>query len=261
MSHGSQQKQQQQEQHRQEGRPESPAAAAPMSREAAELVLRRHGLDAAGLAPAELQRRWRELARRHHPDLGGDDRTMQEINAAYAFLKPRAAAAAAAASYFEGTRDVDSPRVRGFPAWVWAGHGGGGVVPDELILRGDYTDRNFLKKRLWELSGRSTEEWTLWAFDGRELLPPVAAYASDAVFAEMAKAMLAHGRRGFRGPRAVLAQAPDARYEALVLHSDGRAHEPPVALPLSSPDGPARDRAFLMGLPERLDAIARSGRC
>ena len=231
---------------------ERPGSPAPLSREAAENILSRHGLDAAGLAPAELRRRWQELARRHHPDLGGDMRAMQEINAAYASLKPRAAAP-------EGARDTVSPCVRGLPAWVWAGHGGGGTVPDELILREDYTDRNFLKKRLWELSGRSAEEWTLWAFDGRELLPPVVSYGSDAIFAEMIKAMLHHGRRGFRSPRAVLAQAPNERYEVLVLHSDGRRHEPPVALPLSSPNGPARDRAFLFGLPERLDALTRGG--
>ncbi len=42
---------------------------AAMSRETAEGILRRHGLDAAGLAPNELKRRWQELARRHHPDL------------------------------------------------------------------------------------------------------------------------------------------------------------------------------------------------
>ena len=233
----------------QQDRPGPPPA--PMSRETAEGILSRHGLDAAGLAPAELRRRWQELARRHHPDLGGDTRAMQEINAAYASLRPRGAA-------LEGARDVSSPRVRGFPAWAWAGHGGGvsGAVPDELILREDYTDRNFLKKRLWELSGRSAEEWTLWAFDGRELLPPVVCYASGAVFAEMATAMLRHGRRGFRSPRAVLAQAPNERFEVLVLHSDGRAHEPPAPLRLSCPDGPARDRAFLFGLPERLDALA-----
>ncbi len=237
-----------------QGRPGSPAPA-PMSREAAEAVLGRHGLDAAGLAPEELKRRWQELARRHHPDLGGDIRAMQEINAAYALLKPRAAP-----SPLSGTRDTSSPRVRGFPAWVWAGHGGGGTVPDELILREDYSDRNFLKMRLWELSGRCAEEWTLWAFDGQELLPPVVSYGSDAVFAEMATAMLRHGRRGFRSPRAVLAQAPNERYEVLVLHSDGRAHAPPAALSLSSPEGLARDRAFILGLPERLDALAAAGR-
>ena len=69
-----------------------------MSREAAEAILRRHGLDAEGLAADELKRRWQELARRHHPDLGGDMRTMQEINAAYSFLKPHAGAVAGATS-------------------------------------------------------------------------------------------------------------------------------------------------------------------
>ena len=48
-------------QHPHGDRPGRPAA---MSREAAERILRRHGLDAAGLAPAELRRRWQDLARR-----------------------------------------------------------------------------------------------------------------------------------------------------------------------------------------------------
>jgi hypothetical protein len=82
------------------------------------------------------------------------------------------------------------------------------------------------------------------------------AYASDAIFPQMAQAMLRHGRRGFRSPRAILAQAPNERFEALLLHSDGQAHDPPVPLWLSSADGPGRDRAFLLGLPGRLDALA-----
>jgi hypothetical protein len=223
-----------------------------MSREIAEAILRRHGLDATGLAPGELKRHWQELARRHHPDVGGDVHAMQEINAAYSFLKPQAVPAAAAGT----ARDTASPRVRGLPIWAWAGHGDGSTVPDEVILRNDYSDRNFLKKRLWELSGSSAEEWTLWAFDGQEMLSPVVAYCCDAIFPEMAKAMLRHDRRGFRAPRAVLAQPPNERYEVLLLHADGRSHEPPVALSLSSPDGLARDRDFLICLPERLDALA-----
>jgi hypothetical protein len=218
-----------------------------MSRETAEAILRRHGLDAAGLAADELKRRWQELARRHHPDLGGDMHAMQEINAAYSFLKPSAA---------QGARDLSSPRFRGRPAWAWAGHGGTGTVPDEMILREDYSDPNFLKKQLWELSGRSTQEWTLWAFDGEEMLPPVVTYGSDKIFPEMAQAMMRHGRRGFRSPRAIFAQAPNERFEMLLLQSDRRTHEPPLALYLSSPGGPALDRAFLLGLPSRLDAIA-----
>ena len=231
---------------------ERPCPPAVMSREVAAAILRRHGLDAAGLAPGELKRHWQELARRHHPDVGGDVHAMQEINAAYSFLKPQAVPAAAAGT----ARDTASPRVRGLPIWAWAGHGDGSTVPDEVILRNDYSDRNFLKKRLWELSGSSAEEWTLWAFDGQEMLPPVVAYCCDAIFPEMANAMLRHSRRGFRAPRADLAQAPNERYEVLLLHADGRSHEPPVALSLSSPDGLARDRDFLICLPERLDALA-----
>jgi hypothetical protein len=229
--------------HDRSGRP--PAA---MSREVAEGILRRHGLDAAGLAPDELKRRWQDLARRHHPDLGGDTRAMQEINAAYSFLKPQNGG---------GLRDTTSPRVRGVPVWAWAGHDAGGdAVPHDLIARDYYSDRNYLRKRLWEISGRSTEEWTLWAFDGRELLPPVVAYGSEAILPEMGRAMLHHGRRGFRWPRAVLAQEPNERYEALLLHADRRALEPPVALSLSSPGGLARDRAFLIDLSGYLDSLA-----
>jgi hypothetical protein len=232
-------------QHPHDDRSGRPAA---MSREAAERILRRHGLDAAGLAPEELKRRWQDLARRHHPDLGGDTRAMQEINAAYSILKPQAGG---------GLRDTTSPRVRGVPVWAWAGHAAdGGALPDDVILRDDYGDRNFLRKRMWEMSGRSAQEWTLWAFDGRDLLPPVVAYGSAAILPEMGRAMLHHGRRGFRWPRAVLAQAPNERYEVLLLHADRRPLDPPVALSLSSPDGLARDRAFLIDLPGCLDSLA-----
>ena len=231
---------------------EPPAPGAAMSRGVAERILKRHGLDADGLAPDELKRRWQELARRHHPDLGGDMQAMQEINAAYSSLKPQASVA--------GARDTTSPRFRGLPVWAWAGHGRGDTVPGELILREDYSDLNFLKKRLWELSGRSTEEWTLWAFDGQEMLPPVVAYGSYAIFPEMAQAMLRHGCRGFRTPRAVLAQAPHERYEALLLHADGRQLEPPVEIALSSAGGLAHDRAFILDLLGRLDALAGRGR-
>jgi hypothetical protein len=31
----------------------------------------------------DIKRRWRDLCKKHHPDLGGDLRTMQEVNAEY----------------------------------------------------------------------------------------------------------------------------------------------------------------------------------
>ena len=37
----------------------------------------------AGLSIEELKQEYRKLAKKHHPDLGGDTTTMQEINAEY----------------------------------------------------------------------------------------------------------------------------------------------------------------------------------
>lgn len=231
--------------------PPSPQA---MSRETAGTILRRHGLDAEGLASDELKRRWQALARRHHPDLGGDTRSMQEINAAYSFLKLSGSDPVPVPP--QPRYDFEAPRFRGLPVWAWAGYTAGVIEPDEVIARDDYTDRNYLKMRMWELSERSTQEWTLWAFDGTDLLPPVVSYGSKAIFPEMAKAMQRLGRRGFRSPRAILAQAQHERYEVLVLHTDGRTLEAPATLFLSDPCGLPRDRTFIMELPGRLDAIA-----
>ncbi|MRI58225.1 MAG: molecular chaperone DnaJ [Epsilonproteobacteria bacterium] len=35
----------------------------------------------------EIKRRYKELSRRHHPDLGGDQSQMAQINEAYTILK------------------------------------------------------------------------------------------------------------------------------------------------------------------------------
>ena len=46
-----------------------------------------------GMGPAELVRQYRRLARRHHPDRGGDPRMMARINALYAQLRRQGDAA------------------------------------------------------------------------------------------------------------------------------------------------------------------------
>lgn len=54
------------------------------------LVLRQQALAVLGLPPnakpSQIKRRYRSLAKRHHPDRGGDQRQMQRIIAAYEFL-------------------------------------------------------------------------------------------------------------------------------------------------------------------------------
>jgi hypothetical protein len=54
------------------------------------LLLRQQALAALGLPPnatrQQIKRRYRELAKRYHPDRGGDQRQMQRIIAAYEYL-------------------------------------------------------------------------------------------------------------------------------------------------------------------------------
>jgi DnaJ-class molecular chaperone len=54
------------------------------------LIQRQHALAILGLPPTatpqQIKRRYRTLAKRHHPDRGGDQRQMQKIIVAYEFL-------------------------------------------------------------------------------------------------------------------------------------------------------------------------------
>jgi DnaJ-domain-containing protein 1 len=54
------------------------------------LMLRQQALATLGLPPnatrQQIKRRYRALAKRYHPDAGGDQRQMQRIIAAYEFL-------------------------------------------------------------------------------------------------------------------------------------------------------------------------------
>ena len=51
---------------------------------------RKQALDMLGLpahaTPAQIKQRYRQLAKRYHPDLGGDPRQMQRLTAAYELL-------------------------------------------------------------------------------------------------------------------------------------------------------------------------------
>lgn len=54
------------------------------------MVQRQQALAVLGLpssaTPDDIKRRYRQLAKRYHPDLGGDQREMQRIVAAYEYL-------------------------------------------------------------------------------------------------------------------------------------------------------------------------------
>jgi hypothetical protein len=199
-----------------------------------------------------LKAAYRRLAVLHHPDRGGDGRTMALINTAYHVLSQRAEAPPAS----NGAAPPRPERYPGeTPPWAWAGYAGGGLTPSAKISKPSYTDLNFVKKRMWELSGGSTEEWNLDSFNGRIFCGAFTVYGSPAIFDEMARATVEGDR--YNRVRAVFAsrRAAEAR-ELLLIWSDGIMHEPPIPMEHHSwNSNPANDLDFVRNLPKLLDQI------
>lgn len=90
-----------------------------------------------GASRAEIRRAYLTLARRHHPDRGGDPAAMQAVNAAWAVLGDPARRRAWDAEHRSGRVWVASPPgggpggPGGTVGWV---HGAGGEPPDLDIL-------------------------------------------------------------------------------------------------------------------------------
>jgi len=121
------------------------------------MLFRRFGVDVTGMSREAIKAARRDLLHRHHPDRGGDLDSAQLINAAYDLLKD-----GVPDEMFYST-DLDRYEAHkaknpGSPEWVWAGYSGG--IPDATIYRNDFSDVNFIKKSMWELSGQSRAEYT-----------------------------------------------------------------------------------------------------
>ena len=188
-----------------------------MSRAEAEAVWRKHGAD----PNADLKSTWKNLLRKSHPDAGGNLEDAKLINAAYDVLKNPQKTASSSSGwgssgwgsdddgyyeerprrernwYYDPNQDARHERERenSNTKWSWAGYSGG-MHHEPRIYRHDYTDVNFIKKRMWELSGESNEEWTIWGFDGAYTRGVTTVYGSPQIFAQMAEAMITWQTQG-----------------------------------------------------------------
>jgi hypothetical protein len=199
---------------------------------------------------AELRRCWIQLARRLHAS-GSGETQMAEVNAAYDALKRSVVPPPHAITRGD-------PLVHGVCAWAWAGHRGQGAPPpSDRIAVADESDVNYVKRHLWQASGRSEEAWTLWGFDRAGFLPPLTVFGSRAIFDEMARCALHCLRQGFRRPRAVFVQKHDEAWpDLLLVYSDGQ-NRPAIALRHTGGYHPGRDQALVLRLPQFLDDVQR----
>ncbi len=223
------------------------------------------------MSPAELHAHWRELMKRAHPDLPqnqGNGIDPGAVNAAYDVLKRLNAER----YHFATTEPGHTTKMRGgdprdsiAPPWQ----------PDKKAANNkiyveSYRDVNFIKKQLWELSGKSEDVYTidafgpdshfsrdpLYSFQGRTNV-----YGSPTVFDEMAKAMLIWNANGGRveTTRAVFVSPQTKPNPIYLIYADGRSHSKnPIPMTYDGEAGSHyKDQLFQSNLPRVLDSLNR----
>lgn len=108
--------------------------------------------NASNMSKNELRNAWKELSAKHHPDKGGNVETMQNINAAYDFLKT------------EPQKTMPSYNNFGVPPWETDERAAFNV---ENPQRGHI---GYYKKKAWEISGKPASIkdniYTFYNWDG-----------------------------------------------------------------------------------------------
>ena len=265
-----------------------------MSRAEAEAIWRKHGANPDG----DLKDTWKKLLRKAHPDAGGNLEDAKLINAAYDVLKNPNAGRGTGSSgwgaepddgyyeerprrernwYYNPDDDArrDQQKANSKAKWSWAGYSGG-MHSDPTIRTQDYTDVNFIKKRMWELSGESTEEWTIWGFDGDYLRGVTTVYGSPEIFAQMAEAMITWQTKGGNSYpcRAVLVEKSEPHrskpfrddedeqeHSVLVIWADGVFYDKkPIEMTYETFNrNPGNDQSFRHRLRRLIDELQEQG--
>jgi len=232
-----------------------------MTMQGAADIFRAYGIEVSDTDPAKLKKCRNRLMMQHHPDHTGNTKDAQRINAAYDILcgkqSPRLALPALRREGPVG--DTRNAR-RESSVWAYAGHSGG-RPPDATIVRSDYTDVNFIKKSMWELSFRSQQEYVVWGYDGAVFRNSVSVYGAPRIFCYMATAMIELQTKGGAHPcacRAVIV-AEEGNRTFWLVYADGKYFDAPINLEHGSlNDNPGNDQKFKHGLPEILDSLIRA---
>lgn len=208
---------------------------------------------------ATLKAAWKKLMIANHPDSGGDAEKAKEINAAFDVLKTNPSAGGSSRArqdwpdYSGRDRQEDSD-----PYPVWAQAGSSGTRESGRISRNDFRDMNYFKKKMWELSGQSREEWTISAFDGSFFRSSLTVYGSAKIFKDMAEAMVMWNSKGGNSypTRAVFASRRGSK-KMYLIYCDGKfmSYDPPAVGHESFNDNASNDQQFVRKLPELLDQI------
>jgi len=186
-----------------------------------------------------------KLLKLYHPDVGGEIEEARKIIESFNFLRDMSP------QLLKMMRDSRQPvqaQAQSQPIkWAWAGHDDA-KVPNSSISRSDFTDRNFIKRSMWELSRHSNEEWMIYGYDGNSFPFTVVVYGSVQIFYYMAIAMIDFQTKG---SIPVICQAVCARakssYDLYLLYANGKFYDQnPIKLIMESIDYNTRNNAKFM---------------
>lgn len=233
-------------------------------------IFSKHGVDVRGMAPKELMLARRKLIMTNHSDHGGSDEAGGEINAAYDFLSKFGTNSDNPNNYGDHTphdrswEEYDEPRRQRpqrekTPVWAMAGYSGG-MPPNARIYRNDFTDMNFFKKTIWELSGKMERPYTLWGYDGAFFRGVITVYGSPKVFGTMADAMKQWQSNGGNPyPTRAVFVSPGKSKELYLIYADGKYYDQePIPIEHESFNlNPGNDMKLQQNLPGWLDELKR----
>jgi curved DNA-binding protein CbpA len=197
-------------------------------------------------SPEKIKAARNKLIRKHHSDVNsGDDEAAKLINASYDVLKH---------GYQAGFNDRPfrpQPSEERNAPWQTDERG------SCRISRENYSDINYFKKRMWELSNHSRKKYTIWAFDGRFFRGCLTVFGSPEIFNQMARAMVIwNGSGNPYATRAVFVQK-NRDPNLYLIYLDKKMISPPIQMEHDSFNmNPANDMIFMHRLPERLDHIS-----
>jgi len=222
-----------------------------------------HGEALTSASADDVKKARNRLVRKFQSELAtGGDGQLKMINAAYDVLKDgvRASSAGRRPHYPDFSQDAAPKREepQGTPPWAWAGHSGG-MAPDGKIYRQTFQDVNFIKKTMWELSGQSREEWTIWGFDGHYFRGVTTVYGSKEIFNKMAEAMYVWQTTGGNSYpcRAVFVTKKSMPGKMLLIYADDQLYgDNPIPFEHESfNSNPGNDQSFARSLPKKLDDL------
>lgn len=225
-------------------------------------IFSRFGIDVTGMTPDQLRKARNKLVMAHHPDHGGSAEALTAIIDAYHFLKSNGTFAPEEKTIGRSNQPYesysrDSHASGRVPAWALAGYSGGSL-PNTAIYKNDFSDVNFFKKAMWELSGKSTTAYTIWGFDGHSFSESIMVFASPKIFDTMADAMVTwqSNSENSRPTRAVLV-SPIQGQRLSLIYADGIYYgDQPIQMEHESFNAnPNNDRQFTKILPEILDQL------